>query len=412
MRNPGPKIWLVKSGRSNSWVIRYIDLETGRVLQKSTGTDRKKDAERMLGELRADLLASRYQGPETTSWEVFREKYRMEVLSGLARTTRLKSETILDSVEKILKPKMLTDLTASQISKFVANLRDGKRSESTIAGYLAHLRSALSWAVSVGLIHRLPNIQKPKRAKINRKPKGRAPTEEEYKRILAAVPSIVGDERAPSWIHFIEGLWWSGLRLSEALELYWDRDDKLRIDRQGERMILRIPAELEKGHQDRLLPIAPEFEKFLTAVPREKQTGRVFNPRANRVHGEGLQMLRVSKVIGMIGKESGIVVNVDIRTGKTKYVSAHDLRRAFGDRWALRVMPPVLMQLMRHESIDTTMRFYVGRRVQATADVIWDAYKSVKKQEDDKKGSHVTLYVTPAKKRMKREKFNLTQNVI
>jgi hypothetical protein len=38
-------------------------------------------------------------------------------------------------------------------------------------------------------------------------------------------------------------------------------------------------------------------------------------------------------------------------------------------------MPPVLMELMRHESIDTTLRYYVGRNVQATADTVWDAYQ-------------------------------------
>ena len=64
--------------------------------------------------------------------------------------------------------------------------------------------------------------------------------------------------------------------------------------------------------------------------------------------------------------------------GKKKYATAHDFRSAFGERWALRVMPPVLMQLMRHESIETTMRFYVGRSVQATADVVWEAYEQGK----------------------------------
>jgi hypothetical protein len=43
-------------------------------------------------------------------------------------------------------------------------------------------------------------------------------------------------------------------------------------------------------------------------------------------------------------------------------------------------MPPVLMQLMRHESIETTMRYYVGRSVQATADVVWEAYERTKGQ--------------------------------
>jgi hypothetical protein len=45
---------------------------------------------------------------------------------------------------------------------------------------------------------------------------------------------------------------------------------------------------------------------------------------------------------------------------------------------------------MRYESIDTTMRYYVGRSAQATADVVWEAYnkavdqpKMEKSQERD-----------------------------
>ena len=33
------------------------------------------------------------------------------------------------------------------------------------------------------------------------------------------------------------------------------------------------------------------------------------------------------------------------------------------------------MELMRHESIETTLRFYVGTNAQRTNDVIWDAYR-------------------------------------
>jgi integrase len=224
------------------------------------------------------------------------------------------------------------------------------------------------------MLHAVPKIQRPKRAKINKKSKGRAPTEDEFKRIMDAVPKVVGPQRASSWRHIIEGLWWSGLRLGEALELWWDRDDKVRIDLAGGRPVLRIPAELEKGHQDRLLPIAPEFAEFLLKTPPEKRTGLVFRPAAERNRGGRLTPNHVIKVISAIGEEAKVVVNVEARTGKVKYASAHDFRRAFGDRWALRVMPPVLMQLMRHESIETTMRYYVGRNVEATADILWEAY--------------------------------------
>ena len=47
--------------------------------------------------------------------------------------------------------------------------------------------------------------------------------------------------------------------------------------------MLRIPAELEKGNQDRILPIAPEFVEFLERTPVDERTGYVFNPKPQRL---------------------------------------------------------------------------------------------------------------------------------
>ena len=177
-----------------------------------------------------------------------------------------------------------------------------------------------------------------------------------------------------SWRNYLKGLWASGLRLTESLELCWDRDDKLCVDMSGKRPMLRIPGELEKGNQDRLLPIAPEFAEFLSLTPKEQRTGYVFNPGSRRASAR-LSAATVGRTISEIGEKAGAKVNTD-QGGNVKYASAHDLRRSFGERWASRVMPQVLMELMRHESIDTTMRYYVGRNAQATADVLWQAHEA------------------------------------
>jgi integrase len=55
---------------------------------------------------------------------------------------------------------------------------------------------------------------------------------------------------------------------------------------------------------------------------------------------------------------------------------------AFGERWAKRVMPMVLKDLMRHESVTTTEKYYVGVNAQETARFLRE----------------VTLEVTPTKK--------------
>jgi integrase len=60
----------------------------------------------------------------------------------------------------------------------------------------------------------------------------------------------------------------------------------------------------------------------------------------------------------------------------TRYAGCHDLRRSFGERWSGRVMPQVLMELMRHESMQTTLTFYVGKNAQRTADAVWAAFEA------------------------------------
>ncbi len=39
----------------------------------------------------------------------------------------------------------------------------------------------------------------------------------------------------------------------------------------------------------------------------------------------------------------------------------------------MRVMPPTLMLMMRHESIQTTQKYYVGWNADVAAETIWEA---------------------------------------
>ncbi|MHC4180677.1 MAG: tyrosine-type recombinase/integrase, partial [Planctomycetota bacterium] len=82
----------------------------------------------------------------------------------------------------------------------------------------------------------------------------------------------------------------------------------------------------------------------------------------------------IGRRITAIGKAAGVKVATSPKTGKVKYASAHDLRRSFGWRWAERVMPQTLKELMRHESVSTTEKYYVGRNAQATAATLWKGH--------------------------------------
>ncbi len=63
-----------------------------------------------------------------------------------------------------------------------------------------------------------------------------------------------------------------------------------------------------------------------------------------------------------------------MKVAEKKTAAAYDLRRSFGLRWADRVKPPILQQLMRHASITTTLTFYVQTNVEEMAEAVWSAF--------------------------------------
>ncbi len=390
------KVTVVEFSDRKCFQMQYRCPLTGKKKTKSTEIERdgskraRREAERAAGEWEKQLREGRYQDASKISWGDFRERYENEYLSSLAESTDAKVQGVFNSIESIISPARLRDLSAERLSHFQSKLRENGLAESTIASMLAHLRAALNWAAKMGMLPKAPTIERPKRAKGSKMMKGRPITLEEFERMLDKLPDVVTKElkddatdldeqqrqaAIDSWTFYLRGLWTSGLRLGESLSLDWERPDRLRVDMDGKRPMLHIPAALEKGHQDRLLPMAPEFAELLESVPVEDRRGPVFKPVTRR--GKRPSEWWASRLVADVGKKAGVKVDQRTKGGKlvVKYASAHDLRRSFGARWAPRVMPQVLMELMRHESIETTLKFYVGRNAETTADVLWAAHE-------------------------------------
>jgi len=114
---------------------------------------------------------------------------------------------------------------------------------------------------------------------------------------------------------------------------------------------------------------------MLQEVPIADRRGFVFRLNGRGHDGGRLTPNTVSKTVSEIGEAAGVKVHTHPRTGKVKFASAHDLRRTFGERWAARLMPVQLMELMRHKNIETTLRYYVGANAQRTAQSIWAAFQ-------------------------------------
>jgi len=167
------------------------------------------------------------------------------------------------------------------------------------------------------------------------------------------------------------------------LAVSWDEGEPFAVDLSGRFPAFAIEARAQKGRRDERLPMTPDFARWLLDnTPADERHGRVFKMPSLR-NGEPISITKVTVAIGRIGEAAGVVVAThdkqvkDKETGKPvtvavkKFATAHDLRRAFGTRWAKKVMPAVLQRLMRHQSIGTTMKFYVGIEADDVAADLW-----------------------------------------
>jgi integrase len=370
------KVHVVDYGAGRNLMLRYRDPATRKHVAKSAGTRNHKKAQQEAGKWQAELVEGRYQKPSRMTWEAFKERYAADALPALSDGTAVTYMATLNVFERLTSPQKLSDLTTARATGFATELRTQGKSEATIARHLRTLKVAARWAHGQGLLATVPKFAMPKRVKGAKVMRGRPVTTEEFERMLKVVPAVVENAAAESWKFYLRGLWASGLRLSESLALRWDDSPgAIVVDFTGRRPMLRIPAESQKGNRDTLLPMTPDFATLLQGVAERERRGRVF--KLLDVDGTLLRAERwdVGPIVSKIGAKAGVVVDERTKNGETvrKFASAHDLRRAFGQRWAAKVMPTVLRELMRHESIETTMKFYVGQNAEATADALWEA---------------------------------------
>ena len=156
------------------------------------------------------------------------------------------------------------------------------------------------------------------------------------------------------------------------LTLSWDDREAFHVDWTSHpHPVFVMPDMLDKTGQSRIFPMAPEFWRLIAETTEPERTGLVFP-----VHSNWYRKLLdpasedISKLLQRIGKLSKVVVG---RTGnKTKYASAHDLRRSFGLRWASKVHQMQLGALMRHSSPQTTATYYVGVNASSLLDALWE----------------------------------------
>jgi integrase len=395
-KNVEIKVHVTSYGSGRNLVMRYRHPRTGEVEARTTGTRNRKEALKLAGLWEEELRNGRYKPALKMTWADLRNRYEDEyVLTEMKESSARLVSSKFDAIERILNPDLLTDIDDDAIELLKRTLREERfistegveevvrRSEETVQGHLRILKAALKWAAKKGMLHEPPLIETCRAAGS----KGRPITLEEFERMLAKLRGdnlkdgerrIRPAEEVPQWERLLWGLWWSGLRLAEAMTLTWDNPHAPYIELDGENSTITIPGEYQKGGKDTVGPIVPEFYEFLSATPEDQRTGLVFPlpfPRTDQV----------SRVVTALGRAAGV------RVSKTKHASAHDLRRSFGFRWAVRVMDVVLQKLMRHASIETTLKYYVGNEAKEMGKAVWQAFRATRQTESVQDGKEATV---------------------
>ncbi|MCX7424464.1 MAG: site-specific integrase [Planctomycetia bacterium] len=360
-------------------VLRYVDPITGKQKTKSAKTPDESAAIGKAAVWEEELRTGRYMAPSRMTWQEFRKRVADEKLAPMPRATQEQYRGALNCFERLAGPDRLVKVTATLLTRFSTKARAEGVRETTLHKHLRHLKAVFRWAERQGLLAKCPTFEMPKLPKGQSKGKHRAVTLEEVEKMILAVPKVRPRDAA-QWERILWGLWYSGLRLSEAVALTWD-DGPFVLDTTGQDPAFYIDSTAQKSRRTEAVPVAPDFVDWILAeTPEAERRGRVFPLHSDKTGGN-LSHQEAGVVICAIGERSGVVVGTTekvsrddagriVRTTVNLFPGAHDLRRGFCSKWARKVPAPVLQRLARHSSITTTQSYYIHLTVaDITADL-------------------------------------------
>jgi integrase len=153
------------------------------------------------------------------------------------------------------------------------------RSPNTVNSMMATVMPFIEFCgAQVGWI---PEVKRIKKLKVDDPMKGRPITGEEFDRLVAATPLIVGKGSAESWVFCLRVLWESAFRIQDLMEFSWDDPNFINPvwpKRAGEHPTIVIPPSQKNGKWDEV-PMLPGLVQLLGTVPEPDRVGWIVNPR-------------------------------------------------------------------------------------------------------------------------------------
>lgn len=235
-----------KDGRK-SYYLRWPDVGTGKLRNKSVGTDSKR-ARREAALLEDGLRCGTYQDVQQISWVAF---VADDVAKVKGKANRAKTKRALERFGELCRPLGPRRVTFSMLESFVVQLQADDLESATINFYLRYIRAGLNRAVKREYAAKnpfdtslfLPEEEKPPRVI----------SDDEAAAILKAAEDLYG-LRWWAFIHVALNV--GGRNYSELIPLDWDH-----VILDGDEPHVHLTN--TKAHYDRLIPIHAETVEVL-----------------------------------------------------------------------------------------------------------------------------------------------------
>jgi len=350
--------------KSKKWWGRYKD-ENGLERREPLAVD-KTAAQTMLNELvrkterRAAGLIDRFDEHRQRPIDVHLEEFRKHLRARRVGEEQVK--LVLYRAERIIEAcrvRILTDLSASRVQKFLADLRADGRSIQTSNHYLRAIKQFSRWLVRdrraaedpLAFISML-NVATDRRH--DRRPL----TEAEFTALIAATTSgktisrFTGPDRA--MLHTVAA--YTGLRASELASL---TPESFRLDETPP--TVTVLAGYSKHRRRDVLPLHPSLVESLRPWLAAKKSGTSVWP------GTWARAKQAGKTLQRDLKAAGIPYIDD----QGRYADFHALRHTFITNMIKSgINPKTAQSLARHSTIDLTMNVYTKLTIADQASAI------------------------------------------
>jgi integrase len=296
-------------------------------------------------------------------WKEFREEFRKRVLVDKAPDTRLVYENVLNTFERIAKPRVVADITTDDIERYIDERRAacGRNGEPLRAGTLnkdlRHLRAALKQAADWKYLSRAPAV----RMLPEMTHEKRYVLPEHFARLYEAAAKatkptpIEGATAAGWWQAFLITLYLTGWRVGQTLSLRRDAVEVL-PDGTG---IARFGAEQTKGKRAEAVPL---HALVIDHLGRIGGGSELYFPWPHH-----------RRTLDLVHSEIQTAAEIDLPCRRShahsvacRQYSFHDYRRAFATL-NHELDPAVLQRMMQHKTFATTKGYIaLGERLKPT----------------------------------------------